>query len=100
VLEIDLVIYEFQYEFFGIVRDRRNIREYLLEILIHEAAIGILLNLYQIRHVEDFIDPGKAHACLFTHLHFMHHRVLSSLDSAAYKHGLYLVAPPLVIISI
>ena len=64
-------------ELFGIVRDRRNIGEHLLKILLHKTPVGIFLDFDQVRHVEDFIDPGKAHTRLFAHLHLMHHRVHS-----------------------
>ncbi len=64
-------------ELFGIVRDRRNIGEHLLQILLHKTPVGIFLDFDQVRHVEDFVDPGKAHTRLFAHLHLMHHRVHS-----------------------
>ena len=77
MLEVDLIVHEFEDELFGIVRDRRNVGEHLLKILLHKTPVGIFLYFDQVRHVEDFVDPGKAHTRLFAHLHLMHHRVHS-----------------------
>ena len=79
MVKVDGVVYKFKNELFGIVRYGRNIVQNLSEILLNEPLIGILLNLYQVGHVEDFVDPGEAHALLFAHVHLMHHRVHSLL---------------------
>ena len=82
MIKIDVIVHKFEDKFFGIVGNGRNIRQYFLQILRNKPLIGILLNFDQIRHVEDFVDPGKAHAFPRAHLHLMHHRVHSYTSTA------------------
>ena len=77
MVEIYGVIYKLKDELFGIVCNGRNVVKNFLEILLHKALIGIFLNLYQVGHIKNFIDMGKAHALFLAHVNLMHHRVHS-----------------------
>ena len=63
-LVIQFVVYKIQYQISGIVRDAGNIAENLFQALFQKPLVGILLHLDQVRHVQDFINPGEAHASI------------------------------------
>ena len=80
MVEVDLVIDKFQNELFRIIRDRGNVIKYLPKVFVDKTLIGVLLDFYQIRHVENFVDTGETHALPCAHLHLMYHRVHSSIS--------------------
>ena len=61
------------------VVDRENVPEHFPEAFAKEPFIGILLDLYEVRHIENFFLSGEAHANAFTgsdrtHIAFFHVR--------------------------
>ena len=82
VIKVDVVVHKFKDQFLRIVSDGRNVRQHLFQILRNKPLIGILLNFDQVRHVENLVDTGEAHALPRAHLHLMHHRVHSYTSTA------------------
>ena len=56
------VIDELQHEVAGVVLDRGNVVEDLMQALLQEPVVRVFLNLDQIGHTNHFVDVGKAHA--------------------------------------
>ena len=63
-LVIQFIVYKIEYQISGIIRDAGNIAENLFQALFQKPLVGILLHLDQVRHVQDFINPGEAHASI------------------------------------
>ena len=56
------VIDELQHEVAGVVLDRGNVVEDLMQALLQEPVVRVFLDLDQIGHTNHFVDVGKAHA--------------------------------------
>ena len=56
------VIDELQHEVAGVVLDRGNVVEDLMQALLQEPVVRVFLDLDQIGHTNHFVDAGKAHA--------------------------------------
>ena len=68
-LFVQLVVDKIQDQISREVRNAGNIVENLFEALFQKPLIGILLDLNQVRHREDFFDAGKAHTGVSAQLH-------------------------------
>ena len=55
--------------------------EDLFQALVQEPLIRVLLDLDQVRHTDDFVDVGEAHALGFAELYGLdfHHKINHSL---------------------
>jgi len=63
------VIDKLQHQVARVIGDGRNVAKHLFEALVQKPVVGILLDLDQVGHVEDFIDLRKAHARRFAQLY-------------------------------
>ena len=68
-LFVELVVHKVQHEIPVEIRDAGHIVEYLLEALLEEPVVGILLDLDQVRHLENLVDVSEAHARVFAKLY-------------------------------
>ncbi len=78
---IQFIVDEVQHEVAGVVGDAGNFAEHFLEAFVKEPLIGFFLNLYQVRHVQDLVDPCEAHPGILADLHRfdIHHRLNHSI---------------------
>ena len=73
--------YEREFIFAVRVSDRGNVPEHFLDTVLQEPLVGILLNTYEVRHVDYLIDFRKTHSGGFSELYglYIHHRLYHSL---------------------
>ena len=65
----------------SVVLNGADIVEDLFQALVQEPLIRVLLDLDQVRHTDDFVDVGEAHALGFAELYGLdfHHKINHSL---------------------
>ena len=56
------IINELQHQVAGVVLDRGNVVENLVQAFLQEPVVRVFLDLDQIGHANHFVDAGKAHA--------------------------------------
>ena len=79
-LGIQRIIHELQNQVAAVVHDRGHVGQHFPQVFLQELAVGILLHLDQVGHVQHFVDTGKAHAlAMLSHLNLMHHKKQSPL---------------------
>ena len=66
---VELVVHKVQHEIPVEIRDAGHIVEHLAQALLEEPIVGILLDLDQVRHVENLVDVCEAHARVFAKLY-------------------------------
>ena len=69
-------INKIQHKVTGVILDRCDILEYLLQPFVQKPLIRVFLDLDQVGHVNDFVDAGETHSLGFTaHLGLdLHHK--------------------------
>ena len=74
-------VHKAQCQIAGVVLNGADIVEDLLQAFIQEPLIRVLLHLDQVRHTDDFVDVGEAHALGFAELYGLdfHHKINHSL---------------------
>ena len=68
-VDVKLIVDKVEHEIACVVCDTGDILEDFLKALVKKPGIGILLHLDQIRHSQDFVNSGKAHAGVLADLH-------------------------------
>ena len=61
-VNIEGIVDEVKHKVVLIIGDSRNILEYFLKTFLKEPAVGFLLHLNEIRHINDFINFTEAHS--------------------------------------
>ena len=79
LIAVELKIHKIQTEVSGKILNGENIAEYLPQSLSQEPVVRILLDLYEVRHLQNFLLAGEAHANALsgfnrTHIAFFHVR--------------------------
>ena len=80
-LLIQTEVHEAQRQVTGVVLNGADVVEDLFQALVQEPLIRVLLDLDQVRHTDDFVDVGEAHALGFAELDGLdfHHKINHSL---------------------
>ena len=80
-LLIQTEVHEAQRQVTGVVLNGADVVEDLFQALVQEPLIRVLLDLDQVRHTDDFVDVGEAHALGFAELYGLdfHHKINHSL---------------------
>ncbi|CDC29576.1 uncharacterized protein BN792_01787 [Faecalibacterium sp. CAG:82] len=80
-LLIQTEVHEAQRQVTSVVLNGADIVEDLFQALVQEPLIRVLLDLDQVRHTDDFVDVGEAHALGFAELYGLdfHHKINHSL---------------------
>ena len=80
-LLIQTEVHEAQRQVTGVVLNGADVMEDLFQALVQEPLIRVLLDLDQVRHTDDFVDVGEAHALGFAELYGLdfHHKINHSL---------------------
>ena len=80
-LLIQTEVHETQRQVTGVVLNGADVVEDLFQALVQEPLIRVLLDLDQVRHTDDFVDVGEAHALGFAELDGLdfHHKINHSL---------------------
>ena len=80
-LLIQAEVHKAQCQIAGVVLNGADIVEDLFQALVQEPLIRVLLDLDQVRHTDDFVDVGEAHALGFAELYGLdfHHKINHSL---------------------
>ena len=80
-LFIETEVHEAQCQIAGVVLNGADVVEDLFQALVQEPLIRVLLDLDQVRHTDDFVDVGEAHALGFAELYGLdfHHKINHSL---------------------
>ena len=77
IIPVQMKVDKIQAEMSCEILDRENIVEHFAQAFAQKPFIGILLDLYEVRHLKNFLLFGEAHADAFagfdrTHLAFFH----------------------------
>ena len=74
-------VHEAQCQIAGVVLNGADVVEDLFQALVQEPLVRVLLDLDQVRHTDDFVDVGEAHALGFAELYGLdfHHKINHSL---------------------
>ena len=74
-------VHKAQCQIAGVVLNGADVVEDLLQAFVQEPLIRVLLDLDQVRHTDDFVDVGEAHALGFAELDGLdfHHKINHSL---------------------
>ena len=77
LIAVELEIHKIQTEVSGKILNGENIAEHFPQSLTQEPVVRILLDLYEVRHLQNFLLTGEAHANAFsgfnrTHIAFFH----------------------------
>ena len=81
-LIVELVTNEIEHQIVVEVCNTRNVLENLFQALCKEPFIGILLDLNEVRHFQDFLDLAEAHSSILAQLNrFNIHHLVQPLQS-------------------
>ena len=80
-LFIETEVHEAQCQIAGVVLNGADVVEDLFQALVQEPLIRVLLDLDEVRHTDDFVDVGEAHALGLAELDGLdfHHKINHSL---------------------
>ena len=80
-LLVEAEVHKAQCQIAGVVLNGADVVEDLLQAFVQEPLIRVLLDLDQVRHTDDFVDVGEAHALGFAELDGLdfHHKINHSL---------------------
>ena len=80
-LLVQAEVHKAQCQIAGVVLNGADVVEDLFQAFVQEPLIRVLLNLDQVRHTDDFVDVGEAHALGFAELDGLdfHHKINHSL---------------------
>ena len=80
-LLVETEVHKAQCQIAGVVLNGADVVEDLFQALVQEPLIRVLLDLDQVRHTDDFVDVGEAHALGFAELDGLdfHHKINHSL---------------------
>ena len=78
-VRVELVVDKLKHKVSRVVADRGNVLKDLFEPRFQKPAVGIFLNLDQVRHLERLFDLGITHALVLAKRNFMWHQRITSL---------------------
>ncbi len=80
-LAVQAIIHKAQRQITGVILNSADIVENLSQAFVQKPLVRIFLNLDQVRHLDDFVDVGKAHPLGFAEFYGLdfHHKINHSL---------------------